>query len=385
MARFDLVNVGNYADTAGYDLYWYPGGLWSGIRECGLVLITLFLDPSQLMQIGSIAFSQGTSMNQLVAPLFILMAEALAQGDIAKDIFHGIEQAFAPDQGWAGIEYHVGFHYFRSPVRLQPSHCRCHGPDIDQRNDPKRLSAGFCSRSSKRGGHLGNNDPAQHQPGHFRDYYRELHRQTVYGGCFAGAVIKRLTLSLHYRQGQATAGPDQTDRIRVRRLTNVANVTETQRSNPRLVVDHTTDDFDRYRTRITLHRTDDANRSGRFRGNWSPDFGDIKWKDDVKEVYSDDERYGQDQFHDSVFDHRRDGPQLCRKPLGNRPADNGIDRRLWIEPMGRHDIDLHPLVLPGLSDGSPQHDRLDGPFHLPGSSGSGIRPALAGNCLHFVC
>jgi C4-dicarboxylate transporter DctM subunit len=39
------------------------------------------------MQIGSIAFSQGTSMNQLVAPLFILMAEALARGDIAKDIF----------------------------------------------------------------------------------------------------------------------------------------------------------------------------------------------------------------------------------------------------------------------------------------------------------
>ena len=52
-----------------------------------VVLIILYMDPSQLMQIGSIAFSQSTSMNQLVAPLFILMAEALAQGNIARDIF----------------------------------------------------------------------------------------------------------------------------------------------------------------------------------------------------------------------------------------------------------------------------------------------------------
>ena len=58
-----------------------------GLGFVSVILITFFLEPSQLMQIGSIAFSQGTSMNQLVAPLFILMAEALAQGGIAKDIF----------------------------------------------------------------------------------------------------------------------------------------------------------------------------------------------------------------------------------------------------------------------------------------------------------
>ncbi len=58
-----------------------------GLGFSAVVLIMLFLDPSQLMQMGSIAFSQGTSMNQLVAPLFILMAEVLAQGNIASDIF----------------------------------------------------------------------------------------------------------------------------------------------------------------------------------------------------------------------------------------------------------------------------------------------------------
>jgi tripartite ATP-independent transporter DctM subunit len=47
----------------------------------------LYLSPNQLAQIGTMAFNQGTSMNQLVAPLFILMAEFLARGNVAADIF----------------------------------------------------------------------------------------------------------------------------------------------------------------------------------------------------------------------------------------------------------------------------------------------------------
>lgn len=53
----------------------------------GVAATLLFLSPIQLIQFGSIVYTQGTSMNQLVAPLFILMAEALAQGDVASDIF----------------------------------------------------------------------------------------------------------------------------------------------------------------------------------------------------------------------------------------------------------------------------------------------------------
>jgi len=53
----------------------------------GVVLTLVFLSPLQLGQFGSIVYTQGSSMNQLVAPLFILMAEALAQGNVASDIF----------------------------------------------------------------------------------------------------------------------------------------------------------------------------------------------------------------------------------------------------------------------------------------------------------
>ncbi len=49
--------------------------------------IVLFIEPSQLANIGAIAFKQTTSINQLVIPLFVLMAEILAQGGVATDIY----------------------------------------------------------------------------------------------------------------------------------------------------------------------------------------------------------------------------------------------------------------------------------------------------------
>ena len=52
-----------------------------------IIATLIYLEPSQLLQIGSIAFSKATDMNQLIAPLFILMAEFLARGDVAADIF----------------------------------------------------------------------------------------------------------------------------------------------------------------------------------------------------------------------------------------------------------------------------------------------------------
>lgn len=58
-----------------------------GLGFVAVASILLFCSPDQLVQIGSIAYTQGTSMNQIVAPLFILMAELLAQGGVAADIF----------------------------------------------------------------------------------------------------------------------------------------------------------------------------------------------------------------------------------------------------------------------------------------------------------
>ncbi len=53
----------------------------------GLVVMLIFMEPSHLTRFGATAFSQGTSTNQMIAPLFIIMAEFLAQGGVAADIY----------------------------------------------------------------------------------------------------------------------------------------------------------------------------------------------------------------------------------------------------------------------------------------------------------
>ena len=53
----------------------------------GVVTLLIFMGPNFLNQFGTIAYAQGTNMNQLIAPLFILMSEFLARGGIAEDLY----------------------------------------------------------------------------------------------------------------------------------------------------------------------------------------------------------------------------------------------------------------------------------------------------------
>jgi len=56
----------------------------------GFVAVTgiyFLLPPSHFIQIGNVVYSEGTNINQLIVPLFLLMAEFLAQGGIASDLF----------------------------------------------------------------------------------------------------------------------------------------------------------------------------------------------------------------------------------------------------------------------------------------------------------
>ena len=56
--------------------------------------ILAFMRNTQFSQLVSIAYTQSTSINQLVAPLFVLMAEFLAQGGVAGDIFTVLNKKF---------------------------------------------------------------------------------------------------------------------------------------------------------------------------------------------------------------------------------------------------------------------------------------------------
>ena len=59
-----------------------------GLGFVSIVCILIYLDPDHLVHVTNIAFDQGTSVNQLVAPMFILMAEILVQGGTASNIFN---------------------------------------------------------------------------------------------------------------------------------------------------------------------------------------------------------------------------------------------------------------------------------------------------------
>jgi tripartite ATP-independent transporter DctM subunit len=68
-----------------------------------VVVMLLFMGPQHLLQFGNVAFRQGTNMNMLVAPLFILMAEFLSRGDIAADIYEMLNRALKKLKGGLAI------------------------------------------------------------------------------------------------------------------------------------------------------------------------------------------------------------------------------------------------------------------------------------------
>lgn len=67
-----------------------PIGL--GIGFLGVAGILLFLDPSQLQMLANITYNQATSVTTLMIPMFVLMAEFLANSNIAGDLFEVISR-----------------------------------------------------------------------------------------------------------------------------------------------------------------------------------------------------------------------------------------------------------------------------------------------------
>ncbi|MDR1571188.1 MAG: TRAP transporter large permease subunit [Clostridiales Family XIII bacterium] len=63
-----------------------------GIGFLGVAGILLFLNPTLLQQLCTITFNQSTSVTTLMIPLFILMAEFLANSNMAGDLFEVINR-----------------------------------------------------------------------------------------------------------------------------------------------------------------------------------------------------------------------------------------------------------------------------------------------------
>ncbi|MDR3294386.1 MAG: TRAP transporter large permease [Clostridiales Family XIII bacterium] len=68
-----------------------------GFTAC--VTMVAFMGTDHLIRFGVVGFQQGTSVNQMVAPLFIIMAEFLARGGIAEDIFEVLNRVLRKVKG----------------------------------------------------------------------------------------------------------------------------------------------------------------------------------------------------------------------------------------------------------------------------------------------
>jgi TRAP-type C4-dicarboxylate transport system permease large subunit len=75
----------------------------SAIGFTAVVTMYIFMGTSFFTQFATVAFGHGTSINQLVAPLFILMAEFLARGGIAEDIYSVLNRLTRKNQGRLAI------------------------------------------------------------------------------------------------------------------------------------------------------------------------------------------------------------------------------------------------------------------------------------------
>ena len=77
--------------------------VFTSLGFTALIGIISWLGKNHIQQFGIIAYTQGTSFNQIIAPMFIMMSEFLSQGKIAEDIYSVLNRAIGRFKGGLAI------------------------------------------------------------------------------------------------------------------------------------------------------------------------------------------------------------------------------------------------------------------------------------------
>jgi hypothetical protein len=126
--------------------------------------MAFFMENNFWSNFATIAFEQGTSPNQLIAPLFILMAEFLARGGIAEDIFSVLNVLMKKIKGGLAIATTLACTIFAALCGSSPAtagRCRPHRHGF---HDKAEIPKGFRHRHRGRRRHARHHDPAEHHP-----------------------------------------------------------------------------------------------------------------------------------------------------------------------------------------------------------------------------
>ncbi len=118
-----------------------------GLGFLGMSGILIFLSPSLLSQLSLITFTQASSVTTLMIPLFILMAELLANSGVASDLFDTIARKLSKIPGNLGISSIIASTIFSAVCGSAPATAATIGtisiPSMIENGYDKRLAAGL--------------------------------------------------------------------------------------------------------------------------------------------------------------------------------------------------------------------------------------------------
>jgi C4-dicarboxylate transporter DctM subunit len=115
----------------------------------------LFMGSRFLPQLGKIAISQGTGINQIIAPMFILMAEFLSRGGIAEDIFAVLNRGIGKIKGGLAISTTLACTIFAALCGSSPATAASVGRISINEMTKRNYNPGFAVGTVAAGGTLG--------------------------------------------------------------------------------------------------------------------------------------------------------------------------------------------------------------------------------------
>ncbi len=127
----------------------------SAMGFTAICAMLLFMGSRFLPQIGKIAVTQGTGINQIIAPMFILMAEFLSRGGIAEDIFTVLNRGIGKIKGGLAISTTLACTIFAALCGSSPATAASVGRISINEMTKRKYNPAFAVGTVAAGGTLG--------------------------------------------------------------------------------------------------------------------------------------------------------------------------------------------------------------------------------------
>ncbi|MGN1001139.1 MAG: TRAP transporter large permease [Oscillospiraceae bacterium] len=129
--------------------------VFTSIGITAIIAMLLWMRPQIIAQFGVIAYTQGTSFNQVIAPMFIMMSEFLSSGGIAEDIYAVLNRAVGKFKGGLAIATTLACTIFAALCGSSPATAASIGRISIKEMEKRGYDQGFAVGTVAAGGTLG--------------------------------------------------------------------------------------------------------------------------------------------------------------------------------------------------------------------------------------